>query len=68
MPTQITKETLRTMLDAFGGLSMTDAELEAVLPVVQSYAERAKRFSELDLANVLSTRILRVQEGESYVK
>ena len=68
MPTDISRETLRTMIEAFGGLPMTDDELEAILPNVQAYAERAKRFIELYLANILSTRMLRVQEGERHAR
>ena len=59
----VTRELLRAMLDAFGGLEMTDEELDAVLPNVQMYAEQAAKLNELDLSDVFSSRLLRADEG-----
>ena len=61
----VTRELLRSMLDAFGGLEMPDEELDAMLPGVQMYADQAAKLQELDLAEVLSVRLLRADEGTS---
>ena len=59
----VSKETLRQMLEEFGGLEMTDAELNAVLPQVQSYTETAAKLRQLDLSKIVSARRLRLEEG-----
>ena len=61
----VTRELLRSMLDAFGGLEMSDEELDSVLPMVQMYADQAAKLDELDLADVFSARLLRADEGTS---
>ena len=58
----VTRELLRAMLDTFGGLEMTDEELDAVLPSVQMYADQAAKLQELDLSEVFSARLLRADE------
>lgn len=59
----VTKEMLRAMIETFGGLDMTDEELEMVLPQVQLYADQAAKLQELDLSEVFSGRLLRADEG-----
>ena len=59
----VTRELLRAMLDTFGGLEMSDEELDNVLPIVQGYADQAANLQELDLATVFSARLLRADEG-----
>jgi len=60
---EVTRETLRAMLETFGGLEMTDEELDQSLPSVKLYAEQAKKLNDLDLTEVFSGRLLRVEEG-----
>lgn len=60
---QVTKELLRGMLEAFGGLEVSDAEFDSVLPMVQMYADQSAELQEIDLAGVISARLLRADEG-----
>lgn len=65
----VSKETLRRMLDEFGGLELSDAELDRVLPHVQAYTETASKLKQLDLSMVLSGRLLRLEEeGKSHAR
>jgi hypothetical protein len=59
----VTRETLRRMLEEFGGLPMTDEELDRVLPHIQNYVNQAATMKQLDLAQVWSGRLLRADEG-----
>ena len=59
----ISKETLQAMIRDFGGIELTDAELELVAPEVEAYREAMKQISDLDLSNVFSGRLLRVSDG-----
>ena len=43
----------------------TDDELELVRPELDSYLKEVEKLRELDLANVMSGRLLRAQEGEA---
>lgn len=60
---RVTRELLRGMLEAFGGLEMSDEELDSVLPMVQMYADQSAELQEIDLADVVSARLLRADEG-----
>lgn len=59
----ISKETLRKMLDEIGGVAMSEAELEAALPTVQSYAELVDKLRKLELSGVLAARLVRHDGG-----
>ena len=58
----VTKETLRRMNEEFGGLKLSDAELDRVLPYVQAYTETATKLKRLDLSMVLPGRLLKLEE------
>ena len=62
---QVTKESLRTMIETFGGLNMSDEELEQIVPQIQQYVDLSKQFDDFDLSEVLSTRLIRADEGMS---
>jgi hypothetical protein len=55
--------TLKAMIHEFQGFPLSDEELERIRPELESYLAEAKRLCELDLANVLSARLLHVDEG-----
>ena len=59
----ITEDTLRAMLRDFGGVEPTEEEMERVLASVRNYQQRAEGLSDLDLATVLSGRLLHAEEG-----
>ena len=59
----IPNETLQAMIEAYHGFALTDDELELVRPELESYLKEVEKLRELDLASVMSGRLLRAQEG-----
>lgn len=59
----IPHETLQAMIRAYGGFALTDAELDRVAPELENYLQAVAKLRELDLSNVISSRLLRAQEG-----
>ncbi len=59
----ITKETLQAMIREFHGIELSDDELEMVAPALDGYMVEVEKLRELDLSDVMSGRILRVEEG-----
>jgi hypothetical protein len=62
----IPHETLQAMIRAYHGFALTDAELELVRPELDNYLQELEALRDLDLSDVLSARLLRVQEGEQH--
>ena len=59
----ISNATLQAMIQAFGGLELTDDELEQMRPELENYLNAVDKLRELDLSSQLSSRLLRAQEG-----
>lgn len=59
----IPNATLQAMIHAYHGFALTDDELELVRPELESYLREVEKLRELDLADVLSGRLLQAQEG-----
>ena len=59
-----TLETLKAMIEEYQGIPLTDDELKRVLPEIEVYVRGAEQLRALDLAAVVSGRLVRVQEGE----
>ena len=59
----ISNETLQAMIQAYHGFELTDAELELVRPELENYVQEVEKLRELDLSSVMSSRLLRAQEG-----
>ncbi len=59
----ISAETLRAMVRDFKGLELSDEELELVRPELESYLAEVEKIRELDLASVMSSRLLRARDG-----
>ncbi len=59
----ISMETLRAMIRDFKGLELSDEELELVRPELESYLAEVEKIRELDLAHVMSSRLLRAKDG-----
>ena len=60
----IPNETLQAMIHAYHGFALTDDELELVRPELENYLKEVAKLRDLDLANVMSGRLLQAQEGE----
>ena len=59
----ISKETLRGIIRDYQGLEISDEELEHILPEIENYVAAVQEIRELDLSNVMSGRLLNVDEG-----
>lgn len=64
MQMNITPATLRAMLDEFGGIPMTDEELQQVAPVVEAFVAEFSRLTELDLGDIDSALQMHADDGE----
>ena len=51
------------MLRDYGGFPLSDAELELIQPELDNYLAEVEKLRGLDLSNVMSSRLLRAQEG-----
>jgi hypothetical protein len=60
----IPNETLQAMIRSYHGFALTDDELDLVRPELDNYLKEVDKLRALDLASVLSGRLLRAQEGE----
>ncbi len=61
----IPNETLQAMIQAFNGFPLSDDELERVRPELDNYVREMEKLRDLDLADVMSSRLIRAQEGEA---
>lgn len=61
---QVSPETLRAILNDFGGIPMSDEELEKVAPVVAAFVAEFSRLDDLDLSDVDSAVQMRADDGE----
>lgn len=59
----LSDETLKAMIRDYGGFDLTDEELELIRPALEFYLDEVEKLRELDLSDVLSGRLLRVDEG-----
>jgi hypothetical protein len=60
----IPNETLQAMIQVFHGFELTAEELERVRPELDNYVREIENLRDLDLADVMSARLIRAQEGE----
>ncbi len=61
----IPNETLQAMIRSFNGFELTDEELERLRPELDNYVREIEKLRELNLADVMSSRLIRAQEGEN---
>ena len=62
----ISQETLRAMIRDYGGVELSDEEMALVLPEIETYLGEVEVLRELDLSKVMSSRLLRAQEGQTH--
>ena len=62
----ISQETLRAMIRDYGGIELSDEEMALVLPEIETYLGEVEVLRELDLSKVMSSRLLRAQEGQTH--
>ena len=59
----VSKDTLKALIQEYGGIPLSDEELDLVAPEVDSYLAEATQLRELDLSSVMSGRLMRADEG-----
>jgi hypothetical protein len=59
----LSNDTLRAMIQAYDGFPLSEAEIELVRPELDNYCKAVEELRALNLADVLSSRLLRAQEG-----
>ena len=60
----VSNETLKRIIAEYGGFELSDAELELVRPELDSYLAELQNLRDLDLSDVMSSRLLRAAEGD----
>ncbi len=60
----ISNDTLQSMIQAYGGFELTDDEMALVRPELENYLKEAEKLRELDLSSVMSSWLLRAEQGE----
>jgi hypothetical protein len=59
----VSKDTLKAMIREYGGIPLSDEELDLVTPEVESYLREVGQLRDLDLSAVMSGRLMRADEG-----
>ena len=59
----VPKDTLRAMIRAYHGFELSDDELDLIQPELENYLKQVEKLRELDFIDVMSSRLLRAQEG-----
>lgn len=59
----LSDETLQAMIRDFHGFPLSEAEVELIRPELDQYLAELDKLRDLDLSSVMSSRILRVDEG-----
>jgi hypothetical protein len=62
----VSKDTLRAMIRDFHGFELSDSELDLIEPELNNYLAEVEKLRELDLSNVMSGRLLNVDEGGDF--
>ena len=60
----LSNETLKRIIAEYGGFELSDAELELVRPELDGYLAELQNLRDLDLSDVMSSRLLRAAEGD----
>lgn len=61
----VTKDVLKAMLEAYGGIPMSDDELEAAVKVVNGYLSQVDSAKDVDTAAVYSGRVIHLEPHKS---
>ena len=59
----VSDETLKAIIRDYGGFDLSDEELALVRPELDYYMDELKKLEELDLSDVFSSRLIRLDEG-----
>ena len=56
----VPKETLKAIIRDYGGFELSDEEFDIVRPEIESYFAEVKKMEELNLSDVISSRLIRL--------
>ena len=59
----VSDETLKAIIRDYGGFDLSDEELALVRPELDYYMDELKKLEELDLSDVFSSRLIRLDQG-----
>ena len=59
----ISDETLNRIIAEYGGFELSPEELELVKPELENYLTELQNLRDLDLSDVMSSRLLRPADG-----
>ena len=59
----ISDETMNRIIAEYGGFELTAEELELVKPELENYLAELQNLRDLDLSDVMSSRLLRPADG-----
>ena len=59
----VPKETLKAIIRDYGGFELTDEEFDIVRPEIESYFAEVKKMEGLNLFDVISSRLIRLDQG-----
>ena len=60
----ISNETIRAIVHDYHGFELTDEELDIIRPDLDMYIAELERLRDLELSDVMSSRLLRAREGD----
>ena len=59
----ISKETLKAMIRDFHLFELSDSELDLIAPELDSYLAELEKLRNLDLSGIMSSRLIKADEG-----
>ncbi len=59
----ISKETLKAMIRDFHGFDLSDGELDLIAPELDAYLSELEKIRDLDLSGLMSSRLIKADEG-----
>lgn len=59
----IFKETLKAMIRDYHGFELSDSEIDLIAPELDSYLSELAKLRDLDLSGIMSSRLIKADEG-----
>ena len=59
----ISKETLKAMIRDYHGFELSDGEFDLIAPELDSYLAELEKLRDLDLSCIMSSRLIKADEG-----
>jgi len=59
----ISKETLTAMIRDYHGFELSDSEMDLIAPELDAYLSELEKIRDLDLSGIMSSRLIKADEG-----